>query len=189
MPCETRRVVVLTTDAYQRLKSAQCAPRVDTETQTEDRFDSEVLPPPASPPLVHPFPASPPSVPPVPVSPPVQPAPAARSPSPPLPPPPPPPLSPSLLDGISSKYRPGARDLLKQLEGIPELSWDPEVHIRGRGTGVTISELLRGLCVPFVKLRLPPQLRQLVSRHKLKCRNHLVVGTLHTQPWHQYFQF
>lgn len=89
--------------------------------------------------------------------------------------------------GIKPRYKKTALEVLTQLKKIPELTWDPQVKVGGKPQGVTISELLRIIAVPFIKGRIPPPVRHLLDRHKIKIRNHLASASP-TSEWHPYFK-
>ena len=93
------------------------------------------------------------------------------------------------LCGFPVRYLKQARETLAHLRLIPELSWDCQtgcLSVKEHRLALTVTELLRGICVPFTKLRLPLICSQLLTQYHIKPRNHLLVP----QPeWHVYFKF
>ena len=93
------------------------------------------------------------------------------------------------LCGFPARYLKQARETLAHLRLIPELSWDCQtgcLSVKEHRLGLTVTELLRGICVPFTKIRLPLICSQLLTQYHIKPRNHLLVP----QPeWHVYFKF
>ena len=152
------RVVVLTAAASQRLRAPETAP-----------------PPPPPPP---------PGPPPSPVTP-GTPSPSPRTPSP--RPPSPPPLDPWLVD-IPPRFHKEATRLKIRLEQIPLLDLTlKEVSLDKQPLGLSLGQLLRALCVPFVRSKLPAQLRRLLVKHGVKARNHLALSEP-LPPWRTYFR-
>jgi hypothetical protein len=95
------------------------------------------------------------------------------------------------LVDIPPRYFNAAEALLVKLEAISELCWEPDsgdLCIRGQRLELTIGQFLRAVCVPFTKASLPPVCRQLLHRHDIQPRNHL-LNRPQPPTWHPYFRF
>ena len=95
------------------------------------------------------------------------------------------------LQGFPARYLKTAQTALGQLCAIQELSWDCQtgfLSISDQRLSLTLSQLLRAICVPFTKIRLPLVCSQLHTRHHIKPRNHLCLPVPEPK-WHVYFKF
>ena len=132
-------------------------------------------------------PAAPPALPP---SPPPPPPPSPETPPP--PPPTPPPILDPWLARIPTRFQKEAARVKTLLDRIPQLDQSREVlHLNGQSVGLTLAELLRALCVPLVRTKLPAQLRHLLTENRIKSRNHLALSTEYQDPrpaWRTYFR-
>lgn len=91
---------------------------------------------------------------------------------------------------IAYKYRKRARDTLRQLETINGLNWsNGSVSLNGRPFGLSIESLLKVICVPFTKVTLKKDLLDTLISHRIPIRNHLVKQTDPLPPWHEFFSF
>lgn len=99
------------------------------------------------------------------------------------------PMDTTLAD-IPPRYKTDAKALLDKLCSLEEVSWDDtgSLCVRGSQLKLSIEEFLRAVSVPFTKTRLPPVCLQLLQRHQIKPRNHL-LSRPQLHQWHQYFQF
>ena len=94
------------------------------------------------------------------------------------------------LHGFPPRFLKDAEAALAQLIEIEELSWDSVtglLSIDQQRLSLTVTQLLRAICVPFTKPRIPSVCIELLYRHRIKPRNHL----LYTAPepkWHVYFK-
>ena len=209
MPCEPRPVVVLTKEAYQRLRNtsygnSQTVTPIPTWASAPIPTSQPVPTPPPPPPV----PPTPPSLPPPPPTvapiPPIQSTQTNPNPQPisPAKPEEKPqeeepdqeviqeeekPSKPRPVQGIGPRYRKSALATLAQLEKIRELTWNPDVRVRGQSQGITITQLLRLITVPFTRGRIPTPIRELLDKYKIKIRNHIAAGP-ETPEWHQYFK-
>ena len=178
MPCEARRVVVLTEDVYKRLRERQSPlPEIQQPVQLETSEPTHLDPPQV--PTPEPVPSENPTLS---VSEPV-----ADNPEPQLPP------VKDLLpfDHLPSKYRDLAKDILERFESIAEFAWNQisgQVYVCGVDQGIGIVELLKAICVPFTKTPVPPACSDLLTRLSIKPRNHL-INRPKLPPWHPYFKF
>lgn len=96
-----------------------------------------------------------------------------------------------LLSNFPRRYLPHASKLLEKLSSIREISWEPgdgQVSIGDSQLNLSISQLLKAICVPFTKTLLPPACIQLLSLHQIKPRNHLLESEQTSFSWHPYFQ-
>ena len=177
MPCEARRVVVLSEEAYQRLTESHQQEPVSQPFPIQEPPKSP-SPPPASPEP----PVTPPPPPPVTleVTVPVEPQPPA-----------PLPVHVDPLKQVPPRYQQQATKLLHQLQTRPEFSWDPvsgQVFIRAKDQGISVGLFLRLVCVPFTKGSLPPDCRSILEQLGVKPRNHLINKAI-LPPWRPYFKF
>lgn len=113
---------------------------------------------------------------------------------------PPRPSTPPTSDTNSSPTRPlpprfqkAAKQTLAQLALVPGLSWEEggggAVSVEGVRLEpfLSISSLLRAICVPFAKADVvPASLKSLLSLHGVRCRNHLLAASDRAK-WHPFF--
>ena len=76
-----------------------------------------------------------------------------------------------------------------QLERLAELKLVGNlVLVHKRLLPLTLAQLLKALCVPFVRTPLPRDLKQILATHGIKCRNHLALAE-GSPGWHPFFLF
>lgn len=98
-------------------------------------------------------------------------------------PPDPPPSNPEpWLQGIPLRFQSSARKTKENLEKFFKiventLVMDDQV--------LDLATVLRALCVPFTRAKLPQNLKRLLIKYKIKCRNHLALKP----EWRPYFHF
>ena len=182
MPGKTRRVIVLSTEAFERLRESKLVElplSADTESEQTNHTDKDQDSPrenvklnqetleehPATPYFE---PAADSSV-----------EPKAESSS---------QLDP--LQGFPARYLKDAEATLARLQAIEEISWDSHsgcLSLSGQRCNLSLAQLLRTICVPFTKVRLPPACVDLLTRYQIKPRNHLLLASCGPK-WHMYFK-
>lgn len=94
------------------------------------------------------------------------------------------PEPPVWLQGIPKRYVSAARDTHAKLADIPELQVR-ENKIQVGDEEFELASVLKSLCVPFTRKKVPAALQSVLEQHKVKCRNHLAL----TPRWHPYLRF
>ena len=168
MPCEARRVVVLTEEAYKRLKETKNSlPKMDASIQV-DSFDSKD-------PIFESIPVS--------QSGDDQKTPSMNE------------VIPSSFDkldpleGIHKRFQKCTLELFNKLNDTPQFTWNQvtgQVYIDGHPQGIGIKNLLKAVCVPFTNTKIPPACVELIKSTGLKPRNHK-LNTPTFPKWHPYF--
>ena len=176
MPCEARRVVVLSQETYQRLKDSSIQIQPEESLQSSSK---EYTPPPAiNIPLVVDRGSSPIKAPLDQVS--VQEQPEKK-----------PTEELFSLETFPKPFQKGAKQLLEQLEAAPSISWNQVtglVYVRGKDQNITIGDLIKAVCIPFTATQVPPACSALLKELDIKPRNHL-INAPKLPAWHPYFKF
>ena len=179
MPAQTRRVVVLSTEAFERLcasKAKEGEPPVEEEEEVAEEELKEVTvhsEPPADCAFSEATDTTEPAH--------KEPVVVVEEPA----------TQVDPLSGFPPRYLKAAETTLARLRDVTELSWDCQTGCLSVGEqrlSISVAQLLRAICVPFTKVRVPEICCQLLNRYDIKPRNHLLVTT--RQPkWRVYFKF
>ena len=100
-----------------------------------------------------------------------------------------------VLENIPARFRAAANRVLERLTTIGRISWSSsdgrDLTFDGRLLGISLTQLLRAICVPFTRTtHLDPALRQLLVDSGLPFRNHLFAeGAEERGQWHPYLRF
>ena len=178
MPCQTRRVVVLTEQAYDRLLAASTKPLdvAETATQVDAGEQEEVLTKQQDRQSKSPSPSPK--------------TPEGEN----LPKP-----SESAIGSSSSKrpeletipdrFLPCAEKLLTAFDAMPHVTWKSPVgqmYISGICQPISVCDLIKAASVPFTRASVPLECKRIVQESGIHPRNHLFCAPV-LKPWHPYF--